>query len=367
MLGLKQQYAGLADEMRQALDEVLKTQHFIGGPFVKELEEKVASYCDCTAAVGVSSGTDALLCTLMALEIGTGDEVITTPYSFFATASCISRLGACPVFVDIEPDTFNIDASMVEAAVTERTRAILPVHIFGQVADMDDLLEVARRHDLYVVEDAAQAIGATYRGKKAGSLGAAGCFSFYPSKNLGGLGDGGMITTNDAGLAEKLAIFRNHGSHPKYYHRWIGGNFRLDALQAAGLLVKLPYLEGWHEDRRRIAGRYDALLSELAEVVTPVVRPENVSIFNQYAIRTARRDELRAHLAERGVGTEIYYPLSLHEQECFRDLGYQRGDFPESERAAAESLAIPLYPELTEEQVEYVAGQVREFFSLAGP
>jgi dTDP-4-amino-4,6-dideoxygalactose transaminase len=362
LLDLQAQYAPLREEIRQALDTVLDSQYFINGPAVRELEEKVAAYSQTALGIGVSSGTDALVCALMALGIGPGDEVITTPYSFFATAGSVARVGARPVFVDIEPETFNIDPKLIAAAVTQRTRAIMPVHLFGQMADMDPILEVARQHDLVLIEDAAQAIGSTYKGRQAGSLGTLGCFSFFPSKNLGGAGDGGMIVTNDLELGERMAIFRSHGARPKYHHRWVGGNFRLDTLQAAYLLVKLRYLEEWSAARRVNAARYDGLLSGLSDLRCPVVRAENVSIFNQYVIRTSRRNELQEDLRRHRIGSEVYYPVSLHEQECFADLGYRRGDFPVSEAAAAETLALPIYPELSEDQQLYVAERVREFF-----
>jgi len=376
LLDLKAQYATLKDEMLPAIEKVLASQYFINGPEVKELEAAVADYSGAKAAVGVSSGTDALLCSLMSLGIGealpgcrTGgpcpgpEEVITTPYTFFATGGSIWRVGARPVFVDIEPATFNIDPAGVEAAVTERTKAIMPVHLFGQVAEMDPILEVARTHDLYVIEDAAQAIGAQHKGRKAGTMGTVGCFSFFPSKNLGGLGDGGMIVTQDEALADRISQCRNHGSKPKYYHKWVGGNFRLDTLQAAGLLVKLRHLDAWSQKRRANAAKYEELFANCDEVTTPVVRDHNVSIYNQYVIRAAKRDALQAHLKDAGIGTAIYYPLSLHEQECFAALGYKKGQFPHSEKAAAETLAIPIYPELTAEQIEHVAGTIKGFYS----
>ncbi len=363
LLDLKAQYATIKDEMAPALQSVMDSQYFINGPEVKELEKAVAEYSDCAAAVGVASGTDALLASLMTLGVGAGDEVITTPYTFFATAGSIWRTGAKPVFVDIEPDTFNIDPAKIEAAVTEKTRAIMPVHLFGQVAEMDPIMEIAAKHNLYVIEDAAQSIGSTYRGRKAGAIGTVGCFSFFPSKNLGGLGDGGMIVTQDAELADRLMQCRNHGSKPKYYHKWVGGNFRLDTLQAAGLIVKLRHLDDWSAARRANAAKYDELFADFEPVTTPVIRDYNVTIYNQYVIRVPKRDELRAFLKEQGVGCEVYYPLSLHEQECFAELGYKRGDFPESEQAAAETLALPVYPELTDEQIQFVAGKVREFLA----
>ncbi len=363
LLDLKAQYATIREEIAAAIDAVMESQYFINGPAVGELEAAVAEYSGCAAAVGVSSGTDALLASLMTLGVGRGDEVITTPYTFFATAGSIWRAGARPVFVDIEPDTFNIDAAKIEAAVTEHTRAIMPVHLFGQMADMGAVLEVAKRHDLYVIEDAAQAVGAAQGDRKAGSLGTTGCFSFFPSKNLGGLGDGGMVVTQDEELATRIRWCRGHGGKDKYHNAFVGGNFRLDTLQAAALLVKLRHLEGWSAQRRRNAKRYDELFAGFEPVVTPTVRAGNVSIYNQYVIRVPRRDELQASLKDSGIGTAVYYPVSLHQQECFAELGYKKGDFPESERAAAESLAIPIYPELTEEQIAYVADRIREFLS----
>ena len=362
LLDLKAQHATIRDEVMEAVTEVMDSQYFINGPAVKELEAQIAAYCDCTDAVGVASGTDALLCALMTLGVGPGDEVITSPYTFFATGGSIWRTGAKPVFVDIEPDTFNIDPAKIADAVTDKTKAIMPVHLYGQVADMDSILEVAQANDLLVIEDAAQAIGATYKDRKAGSLGTVGCFSFFPSKNLGGAGDGGMVTTTDADLAERLRIFRNHGAKPKYFHKWVGGNFRLDTLQAAVLIVKLKYLDQWSAGRRENAKKYDSLFADCDAVTIPTVREENVSIINQYVIRVPRRDELMAHFKEKGIGTAIYYPLGLHMQECFTDLGYKEGDFPETERAAKESLALPIFPELSEDQIEYVAETVKAFF-----
>ncbi len=361
LLDLKAQYATIKDEMAPALQSVMDSQYFINGPEVKELEKAVARYSDCAVAVGVSSGTDALLAALMTLDIGAGDEVITTPYTFFATAGSIWRTGAKPVFVDIEDETFNIDPSKIEAAITDKTKAIIPVHLFGQMAEMDPIMEIAKKHNLYVVEDAAQSIGSTYKGRKAGSIGTVGAFSFFPSKNLGGLGDGGMVVTQDAELGERLAQCRNHGSKPKYYHKWVGGNFRLDTLQAAGLIVKLRHLDYWSEGRRANAAKYDALFADFEPVKTPVIRDYNVTIYNQYVVRVPKRDDLRAFLKENDIGCEVYYPRSLHEQKCFASLGYNRGDFPESEKAADETLALPVYPELTDEQIQYVAGKVKEF------
>jgi dTDP-4-amino-4,6-dideoxygalactose transaminase len=363
LLDLKAQYKTIRDEIRDAVDKVLESQYFINGPEVKQLEDAVASYSRCKRAVGVSSGTDALLCSLMALDIGAGDEVITTPYTFFATVGCIWRAGAKPVFVDIEPDTFNIDPSKIEKVITKKTKAIIPVHLYGQCAEMSPFLDLAKKYNLFVIEDAAQSIGATYHGKTAGSMGTVGCLSFFPSKNLGGLGDGGMMLTNDDALAEKIACYRNHGMNPKYYHKYVGGNFRLDSIQAAGLLIKLKYLDQWSEKRRQNAKVYDECFKSCKHVTTPIIRPYNTSIYNQYIIRVgSRRNELMAHLKDRGITTEIYYPLSLHEQECFKSLGYLRGDFPNSELAADQTLALPIYPELSSDQLHHVAKSVIEFY-----
>ncbi len=360
LLDLKAQYATLKTEILQALGEVLDSQICIGGPKVAELEEKIAALSDCRYAVGVTSGTDAILNVLMSLEIGPGDEVITTPFTFFATVGCIVRVGARPVFVDIDPRTYNIDPAGIEAAITERTKAIMPVHLYGQMADMDPILEIARRHDLAVIEDAAQAISSTYKGKKAGSLGTAGCFSFFPSKNLGGIGDGGMIVTNDAALYERMMLMRNHGAQPKYYHKYVGGNFRLDPIQAAALLVKLPHLDAWSEARRQNAAYYNEHFAGTA-VQTPWIHPDCQTIYNQYVIRVPRRDELLAHLKEHQIGCEIYYPVPLHLQECFADLGHKPGDFPHAEQAAREVLALPIYPELTGEMQDEVIRQIEGF------
>lgn len=359
LLDLKAQYAGIRDEVMQAVSEVLESQVCILGPKVEELEKKVAALSDCRYAVGMSSGTDALLASFMALGITAGDEVITTPFTFFATAGCVSRLGALPVFVDIDERTFNIDPDRLEAAITPRTKAIVPVHLFGQMCDMDAVMEIANRHGIPVIEDAAQAISATYKGRKAGSIGAIGCFSFFPSKNLGGAGDGGMCVTNDPHLYEMLLLMRSHGSKPKYYHKYVGGNFRLDPLQAAVLLVKLPYLDLWSAGRRRNAALYDVALAG-SSVVTPFIHPDCVSIFNQYSIRTKGRDALRKAMTEAGIGTEIYYPVPMHLQECFRGACRVVGSLEQSEAAANEVLALPIYPELTGEQIRVVAQTVIE-------
>jgi dTDP-4-amino-4,6-dideoxygalactose transaminase len=367
LLDLKAQYESIRAEVDAAVRAVIESQQFILGPAVSACEAAVARYCGCAHAIGVSSGTDALLIALTAEDIGQGDEIITTPYTFFATAGSIARTGARPVFVDIDSATFNLDPALVEAAVTSKTRAIIPVHLFGQMADMDPILDVAKRRNLIVIEDAAQAIGAEDGGRRAGSLGHYGCFSFFPSKNLGGFGDGGMVTTHDPARATKLKALRTHGSQTKYYHQWVGGNFRLDALQAAVIEVKLCHLDAWTSGRQRNAERYGRLFREAGlvapdgspnhhQLTLPTVR-RNRHIFNQYVIRSPRRAALKQRLQDHGIGAEIYYPLPLHLQECFRELGYREGDFPESERAARETLALPVYPELTEGQIAWVVGQ----------
>jgi dTDP-4-amino-4,6-dideoxygalactose transaminase len=374
LLDLKAQFATIEHEVRAAIDRVLQSQHFILGPEVEALEKEVAAYCQCQFGIGVSSGTDALLASLMAIDVKPGDEVITTPYTFFATVGSISRLGARPIFVDIDPLTCNIDPAGVEAAITERTRAIIPVHLFGQAADMDPIMEIASRRGLCVIEDAAQAIGTEYKGRRVGSIGHLGCFSFFPSKNLGCLGDGGMVTTNDPGLAERTRLLRGHGSKPKYYHKLVGGNFRLDALQAAVLREKLKFLDQWTEGRRRNADTYRRLFSQglpalgapaavdaAKRVALPIDRGFGRHIYNQFVIRCVRRDELMAHLKANRIGTEIYYPLPLHLQECFAGLGYSAGDFPEAESAAKETLALPIYPELTNEAQDYVVKTIAAF------
>jgi len=360
LLDLKAQYSSIKDEVLAAVSEVLETQICIGGPKVAELEGKIATASNCKYAVGVSSGSDAILNSLMSLDIGNADEVITTPFTFFATVGCISRVGAKPVFVDIDPETYNIDPGLIEQAVTKRTRAIIPVHLFGQMADMDTIMEIAEKHNLTVIEDAAQSITSTYKGRKAGSIGIVGCFSFFPSKNLGGAGDGGMIITNNKQLYGRLKAMRNHGSNPKYYHRFVGGNFRLDAIQAAVLLVKLSYLDSWSEARRQNAAFYNEKFADTI-VKTPYINPNCVSIYNQYVIRIPNRDEVMALLKDENIGCDIYYPCPMHLQECFKNLGYQQGDFPEAEKASKEVLAIPIYPELTSDMQNYVAEKIISF------
>jgi dTDP-4-amino-4,6-dideoxygalactose transaminase len=368
LLDLRAQYESLRAETRAAVDRVLESQGFVLGADVRALEEEIAAYTGARHAVGCASGSDALLLALMALDVKAGDEIITTPYSFFATAGSIARLGARPVFVDIEPRTYNIDIDRIEAAITERTRALLPVHLYGQCAEMDALASVASRHHLPVIEDAAQAIGAEDASRGAGSLGQIGCFSFYPTKNLGGAGDGGMLSTNDDAIAARLRSLRVHGEASKYHHKEIGFNSRLDTLQAAVLRVKLPRLDAWSDARARNAARYRELFTDaglLEEIGLPFEREGARHIYNQYVVRVGagRRDALIEHLKRAGVGTEVYYPVPLHLQECFRYLGYQEGDFPEAERAARETLALPVYPELTEEQQHYVVETIRDFFA----
>jgi dTDP-4-amino-4,6-dideoxygalactose transaminase len=374
LLDLKAHHQPIRKELLAALEQVLDKNNFILGNEVAELEEKIAGYCQARFGIGVSSGTDALLAVLMAVDIRAGDEVITTPLSFFATVGAIVRLGAKPVFVDIDPVSYNLDHTQFEAAITPRTRAVIPVHLYGQCAEMDPILEIAARHSIAVVEDAAQAIGSEYRDKRrAGSMGIAGCLSFFPSKNLGGLGDGGMVVTNDEFLAERLRILRVQGGKPKYYHRVVGGNFRLDTLQAAVLQVKLRYLDHWTALRQQHAELYERLFLDAGLVEKKALRlPKAIykgsgvshyHIYNQFVIDVENRDELQAHLKAKGIGTEVYYPVPLHRQECLADLGYKEGDFPEAERACLQLLALPVYPELTEDQQHHVVRSVEEWFA----
>lgn len=360
LLDLKPQYAAIRDEIRVALERVIESQRFILGQEVEDAERELAAYCAAADAIGVSSGTDALLMALMAHRVGPGDEVVTTPFSFFATAGVIARVHARPVFADIDPGTFNLDAAAALERVTEATRAILPVHLFGRCADTEPLAAVGRARGIAVIEDAAQAIGATDdRGRRAGTLAPVACFSFFPSKNLGAFGDAGMLTAADSDMAQLLRQLRVHGMHARYHHAVVGGNFRLDALQAAVLRVKLRHLPAWTAARRRNAELYRALFAEAdleERVALPAPAPGHV--YNQFVIRVARRDELRTELARRGVGTEVYYPVPLHLQECFRGLGYRPGDFPAAEAAAREVLALPIYPELTEAQIAHVVSSI---------
>ena len=359
LLDLRAQYVSIREEIRSAMDRVLESQRFILGPEVEQLEAEIAAYCKCAHAIGVSSGTDALMAALMAIDLKPGDEVITTPYSFFASAGEIARLGATPVFVDIDRRTYNIDAAGIEDKISARTRAIIPVHLFGQMADMPSVMEIARRHRLIVMEDAAQAIGCELRGCRAGSIGDLGCFSFFPSKNLGAFGDGGMITTNNSELADRIRLLRSHGFKTKYHNEILGGNFRLDELQAAVLRVKLKYLDGWTEARRRNASLYRRNLQQVESIELPYELPDSRHIYNQFVIRARGRDDLLAHLRANGIGCEIYYPVPLHLQPCFKNLGYRTGDFPFSEATANESLALPIYPELTEDMIRSVCDSLR--------
>lgn len=364
LLDLKAQYATIREEIREAIDRVCESQHFILGPEVKALEDEVAAFCGARYAVGMSSGTDALLAALMAIGTGPEHEVITTTYSFFATAGVIARLGARPVFVDIDPETFNIDALQCVSKITPRTKAIIPVHLFGQCVDMDPILKAAGENQVHVIEDAAQAIGARdTHGRRAGTMGDIGCFSFFPSKNLGAFGDGGMVITNNEKLAKILNVLRVHGAEPKYYHKIVGGNFRLDALQAAILRVKLKYLKEWTDQRRQVASRYRHLFEEmnLLDRVS-LLKDSPGHIYHQFVGRFSDRDHLQAFLRDKGIETAVYYPVPLHLQDCFRELGYRRGDFPNSESAAEESLALPLYPEITEEQQRYIVEKIHEFY-----
>ena len=367
LLDLDVEYAPLREQLLAAVTRVLDNHQFILGPEVSALERELSAAIGVPHAIGVSSGTDAILASLMAAGIRAGDEVITSTYSFFATAGCISRVGATPMFVDIDPVTYNLDARAVVAAVTPRTRAIIAVHLYGQVADMEPLGAVAAQSGAALIEDACQAIGARYRGRAAGAIGDYGCFSFYPSKNLSACGDGGLVTATDEARAERVRLIRQHGAQPKYYHRLIGGNFRLDAVQAALLRVKLPHLPEWTAARRRNAERYARLFREHAleerGVVLPVERDGNVHVYNQYVIRGPRRDDLRNHLKTRGVGTEVYYPVPFHLQECFADLGYRAGQFPHAEAAAQQTLALPIFPGVTEAQQAHVVQSVAEFYT----
>lgn len=383
LLDLQAQYITLKDKIRTAVDEIFETQRFILGAHVSSLEEEIAAYCGVPFAVGVASGTDALLISLKALGVGQGDAVLTVPFTFFATAGAVVNLGARPIFIDIESEGFQMDPERLSSCLeqecsynpTTRTvehkasntkvKAILPVHLYGQCAEMDDILAIAQRYNLPVVEDACQSIGATYKGKKAGAMGDLGCFSFYPSKNLGGAGDGGMIITSNQQLADRVRLLRTHGAHPRYIHSMVGFNSRLDELQAAVLRVKLPYLQEWSQARYENAMGYGKALEEaglLSLITPPVVLQNRTHIFHQYVIRCRMRDSLQAFLKAEGIGTDIYYPLSLHEQQCFRSLGYKADDCPKSHAASLETLALPIYPELTEAQRHYVVDRIAAFY-----
>ncbi len=363
MLDLKPQYEQIKDEIQREIADLCASQMFILGPKVEAFEQQAAAYCGARFACAVSSGSDALLLALMVEGIGPGDEVITSPYTFFATAGAISRTGATPVFADIDPAFYTLNPDLVEAMVTPKTKAIIPVHLYGQPADLDPILAIARRHHLVVIEDAAQAIGAEYKQRRVGAIGDYGCLSFFPSKNLGGFGDAGMVLCNCPERAEKLNIFRNHGMMPKYHHRFIGGNFRMDALQAAVLTIKLKYLDGWTARRQQNADDYNALLAHVPELALPAVAPWTTRhVRNQYVIRVqapASRQAVWDGLKNAGIGCDVYYPIPLHRQPCYAGLGYRPGDFPESERAAAETIAIPIYPELAAEPKKLVAQTLR--------
>ena len=364
LLDIPLSYEAVLADVEKNINEVIRSGYFILGPVVEELKRQIAAYCGAKYAVGVSSGTDALLISLMAAGIGEGDEVITTPFTFFATAGSISRLGAKPVFVDIEPSTFNINPKHIEKNITNKTRAIIPVHLYGQCADMDPILDLAKKNNLAIIEDAAQAIGSKYKGGRAGSLGDYGCFSFFPTKNLGGFGDGGMVTMASEELYEQVKTLRVHGSNNKYYHKVIGGNFRLDAIQAAVVLAKLKFLDQCTEKRRSNAQTYDRLFKEKGATDSLILPQEIIPhhVYNQYIVRVKeKRDELRSFLGGKNIATEIYYPLPLHLQDCFASLGYKKGDFPESEKAADEIIALPIFPELTTDQLEYVAASISHF------
>ena len=372
LLDLKEQYKTIKKEVLKTAEELFESQYFILGPRVTDLEEKIADYCSSKHAVGVSSGTDALLISLMAIDTGLKDMVITTPYTFFATAGSIARTGARPVFVDVDPKTFNISSECLESVVDsmprtelKKLKAVIPVHLYGQCADMAPILEICKKYNLVVIEDAAQAIGAEYQGQRAGSMGDFGCFSFFPSKNLGAFGDGGIVTTNSDEFYDKLCILRTHGSRPKYYHKLIGGNFRLDAFQAAVVSIKLKYLDQWTKARQENAKKYRALFSHagLEDVVELPYEKEDRHIYNQFVIRVGeRRDDLRGFLSDAGIGTEVYYPVPLHLQDCFSDLNYKKGDFPQAEHAALHTLALPIYPELSDDQIEYVVEKIKGFY-----
>jgi dTDP-4-amino-4,6-dideoxygalactose transaminase len=373
LLDLKAQFAPLRDQIQRAVGEIIESQGFVLGPVVKGLEDEVARYTGARHAVGCASGTDALILALAALDVGSGDEVLTTPFTFFSTASCAYKVGARPRFADIDPATYNLDPERVEAAITPRTKVIMPVHLFGQCAAMDAFIDLGERHGLPVVEDAAQALGASYRSERsgeehrAGAFGRLGCYSFFPTKNLGGFGDGGMVVTNDGALADKVRLLRVHGGQQMYHHQWVGWNSRLDALQAAVLRVKLPHLDAWSEGRAANAARYDRWFREggvvdSGRVQLPRRAAESTHIFNQYTIRVERREELREHLKQRGIGHSVYYPVPLHLQECFAELGYGEGDFPEAERACREVLALPVFPELGEERQQRVVEAIVEFY-----
>jgi dTDP-4-amino-4,6-dideoxygalactose transaminase len=376
LLDLKEQYKAIKEEILKVAEEIFESQYFILGPRVEALEKDIAGYCSSKHAVGVSSGTDALLISLMAADIGSQHTVVTTPYTFFATAGSIFRTGAKPIFVDIDPDTYNISPESLESVIAAMTgkelarlKAVMPVHLYGQCADMDPILKIANEYNLFVIEDAAQAIGAEYRGRRAGAMGDFGCFSFFPSKNLGAFGDGGIVITGSDELYDKLRVLRVHGSHPKYYHKLAGGNFRLDAFQAAVVSVKLKYLDKWTKGRQENANKYRELFANagIDDVIKLPVEKEDRHIYNQFVICVKdKRDDLRLFLNDVGVGTEIYYPIPMHLQECFLALNHKTGDFPVAEYAALHTLALPIYPELSDDQLAYVVEKIAAFFEIKG-
>ncbi len=372
LLDLKGQYSVIKDEILEAAHEVFESQYFILGPRVESLEKEITDYCFSKHAVGVSSGTDALLISLMASDINSRNTMITVPYTFFATAGSISRVGARPIFVDIDPKTYNMSPECLERTIDAMTRpelarlkGVVPVHLYGQCSDMDPILKICKDYNLVVIEDAAQAIGAEYKGRRAGSMGDFGCFSFFPSKNLGAFGDGGIVTTHSDKLYEKLRMLRGHGSHPKYYHSLIGGNFRLDAFQAAVVSIKLKYLDIWTKARQENSHKYRVLFKSagLLDIVDLPVEKEDRHIYNQFVIRVKRkRDDLRRFLNDAGIGTEVYYPVPMHLQKCFSNLNYKKGDFPAAEHAALHTVALPIYPELSDDQIEYVVEKIKAFY-----
>ncbi len=362
LLDLTRQYASIKDKIDDAIQRVLDHGRFIMGPELKEFESNLADYCAVKNGIGVASGTDALLLSLRALGVGPGDEVITSTFTFFSTAGVISRLGARPVFVDIDPRTFNLDPENVAGAITKKTRVVVPVHLYGQIAEMDEISAIAGKHNLAIVEDAAQAIGAVYKGKKAGSFGRTACFSFFPSKNLGAYGDAGFIATDDDDLADLIRKLRVHGAKPKYYHSLIGYNSRLDTVQAAVLMVKLKYLPDWHEARRERAARYDDMLKNVQQIATPLVHGHNYHIYHQYTLIAEDRDGLKDFLKTREIGIDTYYPLPLHLQDCYSDLGYRRGDLPVSERLSEKVISLPIFPELTNEEQDFVVESIKEHY-----
>ncbi|MFI4910405.1 MAG: DegT/DnrJ/EryC1/StrS family aminotransferase [Sedimentisphaeraceae bacterium JB056] len=363
MLDLRRQFQQIKDDVMPAIEEVCQSQALCLGPAVDRFETEIAKYCQCRHAIGVSSGTDALLVALMAGGVSAGDEVIVPSFTFAATTGVVARIGAKPVFIDIDKDTFNMDTSQLPSLITDRTKAIIPVHLYGQMADMEPILDIASKHNLLVIEDSAQSIGAKQNDKMSGSLGDFGCYSFYPTKNLGAFGDGGLITTNSDQLNKHTRMVRNHGQNSTYQYEMIGGNFRLDGIQGAVLSVKLKYLNSWAEKRRENAAAYDEAFKGVGDIKTPVIKPYNYSVYNQYTIRTEKRDQLKEHLVGNGVGCGVYYPEPLHLQKCFEYLGYSKGDLPETDKACREVLSIPVSPELTEEQRNYVIEKVKGFYN----